>query len=232
MKNLRALSVCVALLSCVAAAQNMSGPMARTDVYHVFVASAAAGKVAQLGDYLKMPDPNDPMPGHVLVLRHQDGAEWDYVVITHMGTKATVSAAGTPTPAQYRDLSAWHGDTFVNGPAWPEFVRAMGLGDQSSKTAHSVYVASFYRAIPGHRDQLEKNLASAPPGAEGGSVLLQHLEGGPWNFMSITRYDSWQKFAEGEASSTEQTAKGSGPWFELRDNISTHNDTLTDRIAP
>lgn len=232
MKSFCALSLFLAMLSCAAAAQNTPAPPARTDVYHVHVAAAAPGKVAQLGDSLKTPDSTSPMPGHFLVLRHQDGAEWDYVEITHLGTTATVSASGTPTPANIRDLYAWHGDTFVNGPAWPEFVRAMGLGDQAAKSANAVYVVSFYRALPGHRDQLEKRLSAAPGGAEAGSVLLQHLEGGPWTFMTVTRYDSWQKFAENESSSVAQTAKGSGPWFELRENISMHNDTVTDRIAP
>ena len=231
MKSLRMLSLSLAILSCAAAAQNT--PVARTDVYHVHVAAAAPGKVAQLGDYLKTPDSSSPMPGHFLVLRHQDGAEWDYVVITHLGTTATVKASGTPTPANVRDLYAWHGDTFVNGPAWPEFVRALGLGDQAAKSGNSVYVVSFYRALPGHRDQLEQRLSTLAPGeSDAGSVLMQHLEGGPWTFMEVTRYGSWQNFATNESNSVAQTAKGSGPWFDLRENISMHTDTLTDRVAP
>jgi hypothetical protein len=229
-KSFRFLSLSIVLLSCAAVAQNT--PAVRTDLYHVHVAAAAPGKAAQLGDYLKTPDATSPMPGHVLVLRHQDGAEWDYIVIAHLGTKTTVAAAGTPTPANVRDLYAWHGDTFVNGPAWPEFVRAMGLGDQAAKSANAVYVASFYRALPGHRDQLEQRLSAAPGGDVAGSVLLQHIEGGPWTFLEVTRYDSWQSFAANESSSVAQTAKGSGPWFALRENISTHTDTLTNRIAP
>jgi hypothetical protein len=202
----------------------------RTDVYHVHFTAAVPGKVAQLGQYLKTSSP----AGHSLVLRHQDGTEWDYVVIEHLGSKATVEAAGSPPPASARDLSAWHADTFVNGPAWADFVKAMGLGDNAGKTAASVYVVSTYRAVPGHRDQLEKTLsAPATPGdGTAGAVLLQHLEGGPWNFLGITRYNSWQDFGTGEAKSVEQTAKGSGAWFDIREHTSTHNDTLTDRIAP
>ena len=64
-----------------------------------------------------------------------------------------------------RDLNAWHGDTFVNGPAWPEFSKAMGIEEEAAaKTAGSVYVVSVYRAAPGHRDQLQKALSQAPPG--------------------------------------------------------------------
>ena len=36
------------------------------------------------------------MPGHYIVLRHQDGEDWDYAVIEHLGTKASVDAAGNP----------------------------------------------------------------------------------------------------------------------------------------
>jgi hypothetical protein len=134
-------------------------PAARTDVYHVHFAKAALGKAAQLGDYLRTPDPKAPMPGHFLVLRHQDGESWDYAVIEHLGTQATVRAAGNAPPAAARDLSEWHTDTFVNGPSWAEFTRAMGIAGQAAAgTTGSVYVVSVYRAAPGHRDQLEKLL--------------------------------------------------------------------------
>lgn len=201
----------------------------RTDVYHVHVTGAAPGKAAQLGEYLRTSAPT----GHSLVLRHQDGAEWDYVVIEHLGAKATVVAGGNPPPASARDLSAWHGDTFVNGPAWADFTKAMGLGDDSGKTAGSVYVVSTYRAVPGHRDQLEKMLGTAAPGDRAaGTVLLQHLEGAPWNFLSITRYGSWQDFGASEAASVAQTDKGAGGWYELREHSGYHTDTVTSRVAP
>ena len=70
-----------------------AGAGKRTDVYHVHFAKAALGKAAQLGDWLKTPDSTNPMPDHFIVLRHQDGDAWDYVVITHLGAKASVEAA-------------------------------------------------------------------------------------------------------------------------------------------
>ena len=42
------------------------------------------------------------MPGHFVVLRHQEGDAWDYVVITHLGIK-TVEAADNPAPPDKRD---------------------------------------------------------------------------------------------------------------------------------
>src|SRR5215475_15672558 len=67
--------------------QKIAGVGKRTDVYHVHFTKAALGKAVQLGDWLKMPDPNNPMPEHFIVLRHQSGDAWDYVVITHLAQK-------------------------------------------------------------------------------------------------------------------------------------------------
>ena len=209
------------------------GPVARTDVYHVHFAKAVPGKAAQLGDSLKAQDPKAPMKGHLLALRHQDGDDWDYVVIEHLGTKATVDAATPPPAPATRDLGAWHTDTFTAGPAWPAFASAMGM-DQASRTAGSVYIVSVYRAVPGHREPLEKALTDPPgPGDKtSGLVLLQHLEGGPWQYLTITRYNSWADFGASESSSLTQTRKGSGGWFQVREHAVFHNDTLADRIAP
>src|SRR6266700_5442385 len=141
-----------------------AGAGKRTDVYHVHFTKAALGKAVQLGDWLKTPDRSNPMPDHFIVLRHQDGDAWDYVVITHLGPKATVEAAGTAVPPDKRDLSEWHTDTFVNGSSWEEFTRAMGIDkDSASKTAGSVYSVSYYRPAPGHREQLEKMLGESAP---------------------------------------------------------------------
>ena len=171
--------------------------LTRTDVYHVHFVKAAAGKATQLADNLKQADPTDPMPGHALVLRHMDGDSWDYAVIQHMGTKATVDAARPAPSPSVRDLSDWHNDTFVSGPSWAAFTKAMGIDDAGkSKSAGSVYVLSVYRPIAGHRDQLEKVLGE-PPGAgdtSSGNLLLQHLEGGAWTYLTVARYNSWQDY--------------------------------------
>jgi hypothetical protein len=213
-----------------------AGAGKRTDVYHVHFTKAALGNAAQLGDWLKTPDPKAPMPGHFVVLRHQDGDAWDYVAIEHLGTKASVEAAGTAVPPDKRDLSDWHNDTFVNGPSWEEFTRAMGIdSDSAGKTSASVYVVSVYRPAPGHRDGLEKMLSeppSRPADTSAGNVLMQHLEGGPWTFLTIARYNSWDDYATNQKNSVAQTNKKEGGWSRLRDHTDFHNDTLTDRIAP
>ena len=208
----------------------------RSDVYHVHFAKAALGKAAQLGDWLKTPDSHNPMPDHFVVLRHQEGDAWDYAVITHLGPKASVEAAGTAVPPDKRDLGAWHTDTFVNGPTWEEFTRAMGIdADSKSKTSGSVYIVSYYRPAPGHREQLEKMLGevpSAPGDTTAGNVLMQHLEGANWTFLTIARYNSWDDLAKGEKSGVADTTKKDSPWSQLRDHTDFHTDTLTDRLAP
>ena len=232
MKKLCLLFFALLLFVSLSAAQSM--PAARTDVYHVHFAKAALGKGAEEGEALKKQLPNSPMPGHFMVLRHQDGEDWDYAVIEHLGTKATVEAAGSMAPASVRDLQAWHNDTFVNGPSWSEFSKAMGIDESSAaKSGGSVYVVSVYRAAPGHRDQLEKSLSQTAPGdIATGTVLMQHLEGGPWQYLTVVRYNSWQDYATSEKASVADTLKPGSGWLEVRNHSSYHNDTITDRIAP
>lgn len=215
-------------------APSTGAPATRTEVYHVHFTKAAAGKATQLADNLKKPDPTDPLPGHSLILRHQEGDSWDYAVIQHLGTKATVDAVRPAPSPGVRDLSDWHNDTYVNGPPWSEFAKAMGIGDDKTKTSGSVYIISVYRPIPGHREDLEKSL-SEPPGAGdtvAGNILMQHLEGGPWTFLTIARYNSWSDFGTSESASVAETAKGQGGWLRLREHASFHNDTVCDRLAP
>jgi hypothetical protein len=229
LKSTRTLLLVLALFSSFAVAQS-----ARTDLYHVHFAKAALGKAVELADYLKTSDPKVPMSAHRIVLRHQDGEDWDYAVIEHLGTKTTVDAAGTAVTPAVRDLYAWHTDSFVSGPSWAEFSKALGIDEASAgKTGGAVYSVSVYRAAPGHREQLEKSLNQlAADDTSSGTVLMQHVEGGPWQFLAVVRYNSWQDFANEEKSSVADTLKPDGGWMGLRDHSSYHADTLTDRIAP
>lgn len=140
------------------------------------------------------------------------------------------AAPAAPNPG--RDLRGWHDDTFAAGPAWSEFTRAMGLGMEGA--ARMVYVLGAHRAVPGHREQLEKLLAQPPqPTAKGqtGNVLLQHLEGGDWTFLAITRHNSWQDFATARAEAAANP-DAAGGWNEVRQHSDVHRDTIADRIFP
>ena len=117
-----------------------------TDIYHVLFAKAAPGQAAALAKELQEPDPKDPMTSHFILLRHQEGADWDYCLIQHVGAKPTVEIPATTSPSA---SIAWHEDSFVSGPSWGEFQKVMGLaGDQSGQP---VFVVAVQRAVPGHR---------------------------------------------------------------------------------
>lgn len=241
---MKTLTCALALLACLpfAAAQaqdpspstaNSTTATTRTDIYHVFIAKAAPGKAKEMEAWLKEPDPKNPHAKSI-VLRHEEGDSWDFVAIEYIGKSAKVEVGepNTMTPQQ-RSLVEWHGDTFVSGPPWADFAKEMGLDAGAEKSADSVYLVSDYRAVPGQRDELEKALNNPQQGdTAAGSVLLAHVEGAPWNFLGITRYDSWDKLAESEKSSMAQTKKGEGGWYNLRQSCALHHDTLTDRVSP
>jgi hypothetical protein len=216
-----------------AAPQKQPPPAGGTDVYHVHFTKAAPGQAVALGKALMLPDKTAPMPEHFVVLRHQEGDDWDYAVVQHLGQKAEVTAAPAP-PNAARDLRAWHSDTFVSGPSWPEFTRLMGIGG-TPNAANLVYVVGIQRALPGHREQLEKALnAPGPPSSkiQTGNIVLQHLEGSDWNFMTVTRYNSWQDFATERAEAAAAMASTPGGWGDIREHSAFHRDTLADRIFP
>jgi hypothetical protein len=135
--------------------------------------------------------------------------------------------AGPAQADPSRDLRAWHDDTFVTGPSWAEFTKAMGTAAPGS-----VYIIGAPRAAPGHRDQLQKSLsAPGPTGSkvETGNLLLQHVEGGDWNFLTITRYNSWQDLGVDRAAAAG-APDAAGGWADIRAHSAFHRDTIADRI--
>ncbi len=216
------------LSTCLIAQSNQAAPTA-TDVYHVHFAKAALGQAKALESELKNQDPKAPMPGHYLVLRHQDGDDWDYLVIEHLGKKFTIDPAEySAPPVSAPATGAWHADTFVVGPTWDVFAKEMGLGADSGKTSGSVYIAATWRAAAGHRQELAKILTARDANSKVpmGSVVVAHMEGGPWNFLTVDRYNSWQDYAADQAA----TQDGQG-WYEIRNHGIWHHDTIATRIA-
>lgn len=234
---MRSMVACLVVVGGVIAAtaaspQNAAAPAA-TDVYHVHFAKAAPGQAAALAKFLMVPDKTSPMPEHFVVLRHQEGDDWDYVVIQHLGSKAEVTATAPPLTDAQRALSAWHSDTFVSGPSWGDFSKEMSIGG-SANAAGLVYVVGVQRPVPGHREQLLKSLGAPGPSSkiQTGNVLLQHLEGGEWTFATITRYNSWQDLATERAAAASAVDAAAGSWADIRHHSAFHRDTLADRIYP
>jgi hypothetical protein len=199
-----------------------AGPTA-TDIYHVMFVKAQPGQAAALAKELQQQDPKDPMASHFVLLRHQEGDDWDYCLIQHVGPTATV-AITPPTPPANPPTTAWHNDTFVAGPAWAEFSKLM------NGPSTSVYVVGVHRAVPGHRDQLREVLNRPDPAAKVpvSRVTLAHLEGGTWQFVSVDRYNSWQDFGTDRTG----TAAGGEGWLEVRQHSASHSDTIADRVTP
>src|SRR5438477_6043249 len=155
-------AVCPLALVCAQSEKSAaaSSTPARNDVYHVYFGKAAPGKAVQLAEMLKTPNPKDPMPGHFILLRHQEGDAWDYCLITHIGAKATVEATPFQVPAAMHDVSDWHNDTFVNGPAREELTKAVAISDDAkSKSGGSVFAVPVFRPTLGHVDDLAQLLS-------------------------------------------------------------------------
>lgn len=206
---------------------------ALTDVYSVNFLKAAPGQAAALGEAIKQPNPATPMPDHFVVLRHQEGDDWDYAILRHLGATATVepgpsaAAGAAPDPG----LVSWHSDAYVAGPSWPEFTAQMGIG---ASGAGAVYTLGIHNPAPGHTNDLMTMLAAPASSAadiEMGGVFMRHIEGGPWLFLTISRYNSWEDFGADRAAAgaAETTATG---WADIRQHSAFHRDTIADRIFP
>lgn len=211
-----------------------------TDIYQVYFVKAAPGKAPELLNALKNPPADTVMPTHALILRHLEGDDWDFAVIQHVGAKATIEPSATPFAAE-RELRAWHFDTYVQGPSWAEFSKAMGIGQSQAGSApagHDVYIVNDYRGAAGHRAQLEETLkrVSASSARPADSVLLQHLEGSAWDYLQITRYNDWKDLAaQQEDPGTEARERKAGltqdAGLELRQHMASHHDTIANRVA-
>lgn len=213
---------------------------AQSDLYQVYAVKAAPGKTTDLLNALKNPPAGTAMPTHALILRHLEGDDWDFLVIQHVGNKFVLETSATPF-APERELRAWHADTFAQGPSWPEFARAMGIGQPQAGAAPAgkdLYIVGEYRGAAGHRTQLEDTLkrivTSSLRPADG--VILQHLDGSPWDYLHITRYNDWKDLAsqqddpEGDARA-RKAGITQDPGLALREHMASHHDTIANRVA-
>jgi len=146
-----------------------------------------------------------------------------------MGPQATISAGTAPPQpdSPFSQSAAWHGDTYVSGPPLEEFRRAMNLTGTAAPSG-AVYVVGDYMAPSGHRGALRQVLDNIAAEAAGRSVLLSHVEGAPWNFLTIQRYDSWRQVAEEEEKAAAQGSQNASAdrGVELRDHLAVHHDTF------
>jgi hypothetical protein len=247
MKHRVGLCLTLLVIVALAAPAQQSQPMKtsptasnRTDLYHVHFVKASPGKASELLKILTNPTPDTAMPTHALILRHLEGDDWDFAVIQHLGPKFTLDTSGA-APGPGRELRTWHNDTYAQGPAWPEFAKAMGIGREQAGAAPAgkdLYIATTYRGAAGHRAPLEETIKriAASGLRPGDSVLLQHREGSPWDYLYLTRYDGWKDLAaQQEDPEAEARARRAGltqdAGLELRQHMAAHHDTIAERVA-
>jgi len=226
MKGLtRRTTFALAFCSALALSQAQAQAPAAADVYHVLFAKAAPGQAAALAKELQEQDAKDPMASHYLLLRHQSGDDWDYCLIQHLGTKASVDVTNANPNAP--PTMAWHTDTFVAGPSWSDVTRAMLPTD--AKAASSAYVVAVLQSVPGHRSQLDSLVRQINTNAKVpvSSLVFTHLEGGPWQFLTVDRYNSWQDLATDRAPAANDAG-----WLQVLEYVASHRDTIADRIVP
>lgn len=209
------------------AAAPAATPAPALELYHIHFSKAAPGKLLELIDTYKnapAPPANEPQVTPI-ILRHRDGDEWDLLVITPLAKQATISA-DAPSPAlqayyqRVGPLSDWHNDTFVVGPSWAVVQKALVV-----VKGEPVYVVTDYRSLPGHRAQLRQVLDRNAQDTPGRNVLFAHAEGASWNFLNVTRYDSWAEVG----AAPPQPAAGAAPQdtgLALRDHMAVHHDTI------
>lgn len=222
--------VIMILLSLTIAVAQESQPAQALELYHIHVVNAAPGKLTELIDaYKNAPGPEAGEPQvKPIILRHAQGGEWDLIVITPLGKQTTITASA-PTKAvqEYNQrlapLSSWHGDTFAVGPAWAIVQKAL-----VPAKGESIYQVTDYRSLPGHRTQLREVLDRTA--LAGQSVLFAHVEGAPWNFLNITRYNSWAELgAPPQQAAGATTPQETG--LALRNHMAVHHDTIATYVS-
>jgi hypothetical protein len=202
------------------------------ELYHVHIVKAAPGKLPQLIDAYK----NGPAPAAdepqvtPIILRHREGSEWDLIVITPLGKQTTITASAPPQAIQdytlrLQPLTDWHADTFTVGPSWAEVQKAIVPAKDPQAV---VYQVSDYRALAGHRPQLRQVLDRNVQDTAGRSVVFAHAEGASWNFLTVTRHDSWAALG---APAPQPQAGAPEAGLALREHMAVHHDTIAVYIS-
>lgn len=203
------------------------------ELYHIHMSKAAPGKLPQLIEaYKNAPGPEAGEPQVTpIILRHREGSEWDLITITPLGRETKITASAPPQAVQdyftrLGPLSDWHGDTFVVGPSWAIVQKAL----VPAKDAQPVYVVSDYRSLPGHRTELRQVLDRNAQDTPGRGVIFAHVEGAPWNFLTVTSYDSWAAVGAPPpqpASGGQQQEAG----LAIREHMAVHHDTIAVYVS-
>lgn len=230
-RNAIPLVAAVLLTATISVAQQPAQPAPALELYHIHISKAAPGKLPQLIDaYKSAPAPEASEPQVTpIILRHRDGDEWDLITITPLGKQTTLTANAPPQAIidyyqRVGSLSDWHNDTFVIGPSWAVVQKALVVAK-----GEPVYVVTDYRALPGHRAQLRQVLDRNAQDTPGRNVLFAHVEGASWNFLDITRYDSWAELGAPPPQPAGGAQQDQG--LAIRDHMAVHHDTIATYVS-
>lgn len=227
-----ALSVIIVFLlnATIAVAQGSQQAAPAYELYHIHIVASAPGKLTELIETYKngpRPEADEPQVTPI-ILRHAQGGEWDLMVITPLGKQTTITVAAAPQAVldfnqRVQPLTNWHADTFVAGPAWAVVQKML-----VPVKGEPVYQVSDYRSLPGHRAQLLQVLNDSPAASR--SILFSHVEGAPWNFLNVTRFDSWAELgAPPQPAAGGATPQQTG--LALRNHMAVHHDTIATYVS-
>ncbi len=218
------------------------------ELYRVHFFKAAPGKLPDLLDAYRnypAPDASTPRP---LVFRHSEGADWDLMVIYPLGAQAAMNANPAPLSAEQKSFRdrvmadyAWHTDTYASGPPLAEVQKALSAPrdySQSGDSSSAVYEVEQFVALPGQHDVLGQFLGrDAAASGAAATLRFEHVMGDAWDFLLILRYNSWQDLAGVQSGSaadalarTQGFANAESVGLELRQHISSHQDTVASRL--
>ncbi len=212
------------------------------ELYRVHFFKAAPGKLPDLIEaYRNAPVPDNVTP-RPMVFRHLLGDDWDVMVIYPLGAKASLDANPPPLPDALRRFRervmadyAWHSDIYFSGPRLAEVQNVLALPQGAARGG--VYVAAYYTALAGHHKALEDVLKRDQATARSATTLLfEHVQGAPWEYLAIYRYASWQEWAAAESDSgADDRARAQGfadsadIGLQLRLHAGSHHDNVLGR---
>jgi len=173
--------------------------------------------------------------------------------------RPSASAEEQASIQRMRGLRAQHGDTFTSGPAWADVRTALLGGSAAAVMAASstgttggaatgtagagaaslganvpegtVFTVTTYRSLPGHRDQLADTLRRVAALFPDRRTIFQHVEGAPWEFVLLQRFDSWSALGEEDVAPPDRLraqgfANTEAISLELRQHAAEHRDTI------
>jgi len=99
----------------------------------------------------------------------------------------------------------------------------------------TVYTITTYRSLPGHRDQLADTLGRVAALFPDRRTILQHVEGAPWEFVLIQRFDSWNALGQEDVAPADRLraqgfANTEAIGLELRQHAAEHRDTIAQLV--